>query len=114
MDISDIQEKLRNFSRERDWDQYHSPKNLAMALAAEAGELLEIYQWLTEQESNNPDDKIRKQTSEELADILIYIIKMADKLNIDLVDSVNNKIAINEKKYPKEKAKGSAKKYTEL
>ena len=90
MDISDIQEKLRNFSRERDWDQYHSPKNLAMALAAEAGELLEIYQWLTEKESKNPDDKIIKQTSEELADILIYIIKMADKLNIDLVDSVNN------------------------
>ena len=83
-----------------------------MALAAEAGELLEIYQWLTEQESNNPDDKIRKQTSEELADILIYIIKMADKLNIDLVDSVNNKMAINEKKYPAKLVKGKPNKYT--
>ena len=83
-----------------------------MALAAEAGELLEIYQWLTEQESNNPDDKIRKQTSEELADILIYIIRMADKLNIDLVDSVNNKMAINEKKYPAKLVKGKPNKYT--
>ena len=83
-----------------------------MALAAEAGELLEIYQWLTEHESNNPDDKIRNQTSEELADILIYIIRMADRLNIDLVDSVNNKMAINEKKYPVKLVKGKANKYT--
>ena len=83
-----------------------------MALAAEAGELLEIYQWLTEEESNNLNDKIRKETSEELADILIYIIRMADKLNIDLVDSVNNKMAINEKKYPAKLVKGKPNKYT--
>jgi NTP pyrophosphatase (non-canonical NTP hydrolase) len=100
---------LRVFSEERDWDQFHSPKNLSMALSAEVAEIIEHFQWLTEEQSSNlPNDKL-EEVATELADTLIYLIRLADKLNIDLLIAAQNKIEVNEKKYPVNKAKGNAK-----
>lgn len=108
-----LKERLREFAKERDWDQFHSPKNLSMALIAEAAELIEHFQWLTQAQSSNlPDDKL-KEVEQELADILIYLVRIADKLGIDLVAAAESKIAVNEQKYPVDKARGSAAKYTE-
>lgn len=110
-------EKIRNliskFAVDRDWDQFHSPKNLSMALAAESGELLEQFQWLTEEQSKTlPSERLRNVEG-ELADIQIYLIRLADKLNINIIEAVHKKIEVNEKKYPVDKVKGSAKKYDE-
>ncbi len=116
MDLEHLRQRLRSFAGDRDWDQFHSPKNLAMALAAEAGELLELFQWLTEEESRAlPDhaDQIAHAT-EELADVLIYLIRLADKLDIDLEQAALDKIAANAEKYPVEKARGRATKYRDL
>ena len=108
MDIKEIQDKLAKFAEERDWDQFHSPKNLAMALTSEVGELNELFQWLTEEQSKNVDnDEIRQ----EIADIFIYILRLADKLNINIEDAVREKMEINAKKYPIDLAKGNATKY---
>lgn len=105
--------RLRQFAETRDWDQFHSPKNLSMALIAEVAELVEHFQWLTEEESAKlPHDKAAEVT-QELADILIYLIRLADKLDVDLVRAAENKIDHNEKKYPADKVRGSSKKYTE-
>ena len=112
-ELESIRLKLRKFSEDRDWDQFHSPKNLSMALIAEAAELVEHFQWLTEEQSNNLKDDKLKEVEEEIADIQIYLIRIADKLSIDLLNAANRKIKINEKKYPSEKVKGSSKKYTE-
>lgn len=114
MEIDRIASILREFAEERDWDQFHSPKNLAMALSAEAGELLEVFQWLTEAQSINLDAKKRSEASDELADIVIYSIRMADKLGVDLGQAVIDKIRTNGVKYPVEKSKGNARKYTEF
>ncbi len=109
-----LREKLRVFAEARDWDQFHSPKNLSMALSAEVAEIIEHFQWLTEEQSNNlPKDKL-EEVETELADTLIYLIRLADKLDIDLLTAAVNKIELNEQKYPVEKAKGNAKKYTEF
>ncbi|HUV50582.1 MAG TPA: nucleotide pyrophosphohydrolase [Anaerolineae bacterium] len=106
--------KLREFAKERDWDQFHSPKNLSMALSVEVAEVVEHFQWLTEEQSKNlPNDKL-EEVETELADILIYLIRLADKLGIDLLAAAQSKIEVNERKYPVGKAKGNAKKYTEL
>lgn len=102
-----LRNALRDFANERDWDQFHSPKNLAMALAVEAAELLEHYQW---QEAAENPAKVR----EEVADVLLYLIRLADRLDIDLAAAARDKIALNAQKYPVEKARGSARKYTEL
>ena len=105
---------LRKFAGERDWDQFHSPKNLSMALIAEAAELIEHFQWLTQEQSDNlPADKLQ-EVEQELADILIYLVRISDKLGIDLIDAANKKVEVNKEKYPVDKAKGSAKKYTDL
>ena len=113
MDIQHLQDLLRRFAADRDWDQFHSPKNLAMALANEAGELLEVFQWLSEQESHavaqNADRK--RAASEELADILLYLLRIADKLDVDLEAAVGDKLKINAKKYPAERVRGNAAKY---
>jgi len=105
--------RLREFAFVRDWDQYHSPKNLAMALIVEAAELVEHFQWLKQVESmviaGDKHDEVRM----ELADIQIYLIRIADKLDINLLEAVNQKIEINEQKYPVDKVKGKHKKYTE-
>ena len=111
--LNQIKERLREFADERDWEQFHSPKNLAMALIVEAAELVEHFQWLKEEESASlPADKLA-EVGQELADIQIYLIRLADKLDIDLLSAVNNKIELNEKKYPAERVQGSSKKYTE-
>lgn len=112
-ELEQVKLKIRQFAEERDWDQFHSPKNLSMALIAEAAELVEHFQWLTEKQSHElPEDKLR-QVEEEIADIQIYLIRLADKLGVDLIAAANKKIEINKKKYPSERVKGSSKKYTE-
>ncbi len=114
VDIEKIKLRLRQFAEERDWDQFHSPKNLSMALSAEVAEIVEHFQWLTEEQSNNLSKDKLDEVETELADTLIYLIRLADKLDLDLLAAVQSKIEVNENKYPVDKAKGNAKKYTEL
>jgi dCTP diphosphatase len=113
MDIKEIQQRLADFARARDWDQFHSPKNLSMALAAEAGELLEIFQWLTEEESRAVGSS-DKAVREEIADIFIFLARLADKVGVDIEKAVLEKIVVNEKKYPVAECKGKHTKYTKL
>ncbi len=108
-----LKERLRQFARERDWERFHSPKNLSMALIAEAAELVEHFQWLTERESSELPGRKLREVETELADILIYLIRLADKLGVDLAEAAYRKIAVNERKYPAGKTKGSAAKSTE-
>ncbi|WP_455200892.1 nucleotide pyrophosphohydrolase [Kaarinaea lacus] len=112
-EFDELKERLREFAEERDWDQFHSPKNLSMALIAEAAELIEHFQWLKEEESALIQGDKLEAVRMELADIQIYLIRIADKLNVDLLDAVDKKIIINENKYPVHKVKGQHKKYTE-
>ncbi len=98
----------------RDWKQFHTPKNLAIALSVEAGELLEHFQWMSDQDSTRLSRERLAKISEEMADVLLYLIRLADLLDVDLIQSANRKIENNSKKYPVEKARGTAKKYTEL
>ncbi len=105
--------RLREFALERDWDQYHTPKNLSMALIAEAAELVEHFQWVDGDQSHLLGEKTRQSVEEELADILIYLVRISDKLDVDLYKAVERKIAINARKYPADLVRGSAKKYTE-
>ena len=112
--LKQLAECLREFAVERDWEQFHSPKNLAMALTVEAAELQEHFQWLTEMESVNPSPEKMQKIEEEIGDVLIYLTRFADKLGIDPLDAAYKKLEINRQKYPGEKARGSAKKYTEL
>jgi NTP pyrophosphatase (non-canonical NTP hydrolase) len=109
-----LRDQLRDFATARDWDQFHSPKNLAMALAGEAGELLENFQWLTEEQSRNPSPEVLAAAGEEIADVLLYLIRLSDKLGIDPVASAGKKMLANAEKYPVHKARGTARKYTEL
>lgn len=112
-ELNELRSRLRSFAEERDWDQFHTPKNLSMALIAEAAELVEHFQWLTEEQSTQlPSEKLT-EVEEELADVLIYLVRIADKLDVDLAQAANRKIDINEKKYPADQVRGSAKKYTE-
>jgi NTP pyrophosphatase (non-canonical NTP hydrolase) len=105
---------LRRFAAERDWDQFHSPKNLAAALTVEAAELLEHFQWLTEEQSRSlPEDK-RIAVSHELADVFLYLLQIADKLQIDLVAAAEQKLELNASKYPAAQARGTSRKYSEL
>ncbi len=112
-DIEQLKLRLREFAAERDWDQFHSPKNLSMALIAEAAELVEHFQWLTEAQSTSLKPDKLAEVEAELADIFIYLIRTADKLGIDLVAAAQKKIEHNARKYPAEQVRGSAKKYTE-
>lgn len=111
--LESLRDRLREFAKERDWDQYHTPKNLSMALIGEAAELIEHFQWVDGNQSHILAEKTRPAVEEELADILIYLVRISDKLEINLYDSVERKLLINEKKYPADKVRGSAKKYTE-
>ncbi len=113
-DLEALRDALRTFARERDWDQFHSPKNLAMALAGEAGELLEVFQWLTEGESRALPPAALAAAREELADVLLYLVRLADTLGLDLADAARAKLAANALKYPVAKARGTSRKYTEL
>ena len=113
-DFEQIKQRLRHFSAVRDWDQFHSPKNLAMALIVEAAELVEHFQWLSEEQSADlPADKLAA-VAQEIADIQIFLVRLADKLDIDIDAAVAAKMAANEQKYPPEKARGNALKYTEF
>lgn len=112
--FEDLADRLRAFADERDWERFHSPKNLAMAVAAEAGELLEHFQWLTEAESRELAPGQRDQAAQEMADVLLYLVRLADRLDIDLLAAAHRKIDLNAEKYPAERARGHARKYTDL
>ncbi len=116
IDVKGLSEALAAFAAERDWDQYHSPKNLAMALTGEVGELSEIFQWLTEEASKsvatNPDTATAVR--EELADVTLYLVRLASVLGVDLNEAVIQKLQKNAAKYPVDKAHGSHKKYDKL
>lgn len=112
-ELDAIKEQIKSFVAARDWSKFHSPKNLYMALSVECSELLECFQWLTEDQSNNLSPEKKQAVADEIADVQIYLIQLADKLNIDLCGAVNNKLSKNASKYPVDLVKGSAKKYTE-
>jgi dCTP diphosphatase len=105
--------RLREFVAERDWDKFHSPKNLAMALVGEAGELAAEFQWMTEEQSKAPDAAQMDRIRAEAADVLIYLVRLADKLNIDLIAAAHDKMDANAHRYPADKVRGSSKKYSE-
>ena len=112
--LTQLRDALRKFADKRDWDQYHSPKNLASALSVEAAELLERFQWLTEDQSRTlPTEELQK-VREEMADVLNYLVRLADKLDVNLLEAASDKIKVNALKYPVDKARGSVKKYSEL
>jgi dCTP diphosphatase len=112
-DLAGLRDRLRAFVAERDWDQFHSPKNLSMALAVEAAELVEIFQWLTEAESAVLDEDRRVRVEAELADILVYLVRIADRLDVDLLQAAAIKLEKNARKYPAERVRGKALKYDE-
>ncbi len=112
-DLEELKQRLRVFVAERDWDQFHNPKNLAMALSVEASELVELFQWLTEQQSAAPDEKLRRRAAEELADVLWFLVRIADRLDIDLLAAAESKLIQNAEKYPAERVRGQARKYDE-
>ncbi len=112
-DIAQLMQELRQFAQARDWEQFHSPKNLSMALSVEAAELLEHFLWMNGQASYALGEARHQLVSYEVADIFIYLLRICDQLDIDLVKVTREKMAINEQRYPAEKVKGSAKKYSE-
>ena len=112
-DLGELKDRLRVFVAERDWGQFHSPKNLAMALAVEAAELVELFQWLTEEQSATPDERLRRRAAEELADVLWFLVRIADRLDIDLLQAAAEKLERNAVKYPAERVRGQARKYDE-
>ena len=112
-DLLMLRDKLRAFAEARDWDQFHSPKNLSMALMVEAAELMEHFQWLTEAQSAELSPGNKQAASEELADILLYLVRLSDKLGVDLREAALRKLEKNAVKYPAELVRGSAKKYSD-
>jgi dCTP diphosphatase len=113
-DLQSLTQALRDFAKARDWEQFHSPKNLAAALTVEAAELLEHFQWLTEEQSSNLSAAKQTEVAAEAADVLLYLLQLCDKLGIDLVQAARQKLARNAEKYPVDRAHGSSKKYTEI
>jgi len=113
-ELEDLKLRLREFAKERDWDQFHSPKNFSMALIVECAELVEHFQWLTDEQSKSLPAETLEEVRLEMADIFLYLIRLADKLDVDLMDAANRKIELNALKYPVEKAKGLATKYNKL
>ncbi len=111
--LQQLTRELHAFAIERDWEQFHSPKNLSMALSVEAAELVEHFQWLSEAQSENLAADKKQQVAYEMADIFIYLLRLAQRLDIDLLQAVEEKIELNGRKYPVEKVRGSSKKYTE-
>jgi NTP pyrophosphatase (non-canonical NTP hydrolase) len=109
-----LHERIRAFVAEREWDQFHNPKNLAMALVAEAGELVEHFQWLTPEQADRLPPETRAEVEHEIADVLIFLVELADRLKIDPLAAAEKKLALNAQKYPVEKARGRATKYDKL
>ncbi len=112
--MEELIRQIREFARERDWEEFHSPKNLAMALSVEVAEIAEHFQWLTQTESKNLDRGKLTEVEEEIADVLIYLTRLADRLGIDPIEAARKKMRINAKKYPVETSKGKAAKYSEI
>jgi len=112
-DIEALRIRISEFVNERDWNQFHSPKNLSMALIVEAGELVEHFQWMKQEDSFKLSEDKHTAVEQELADILVYLVRIADQLDIDLISAAKRKIKSNEAKYPADLVKGSSKKYTE-
>ena len=113
VDLEQLKRQLKQFAEERDWEQFHSPKNLAMALIVEAAELVEHFQWLKQSESENLPPEKHQEVAYEMADILVYLLRLAERLDVDLLDTVQQKMQINATKYPADRVRGSNKKYTE-
>ena len=113
-EIKNIIDKIKKFRDERDWMQFHDPKNMAVSIIIEASELLEHFQWKTKEEVEKYLDENQEEVRDEIADIALYLFELADNLGVDLLDAMEKKLEKNEKKYPVEKAKGSHKKYTEF
>jgi NTP pyrophosphatase (non-canonical NTP hydrolase) len=111
--LQELADRLRQFASDRDWEQFHSPKNLAMALVGEAGELAAEFQWMTEAHSYSPDEAQLARIRAEVADVLNYLVRLSDKLGIDLIAAAHAKIDDNERRYPADKVRGSSKKYNE-
>ena len=112
--LKSLSARLDTFAAERDWDQFHNPKNLARALAGEAGELIEHFQWLTPEEAANLPAAAREEVAMEAADVLLFLLRLCDKLGIDLADAASRKLVLNAKKYPIAKSRGRATKYDKL
>ena len=112
--LNNLNTLLKQFAIDRDWEKFHDPKNLSMALIAESAELVEHFQWLTPEQSMELSKEKLKEVGYEMADILIYLIRLADRLEIDLVQAAETKITLNETRYPADKARGSAKRASEL
>jgi dCTP diphosphatase len=110
-DLEAVRIRLREFSDARDWNQFHSPKNLSMALSVEVSELVECFQWLTEEQSRSLDGEQLAAVIDEIADVQMYLILLADKLGVDVAAAITQKLKKNEEKYPVDKVKGSSKKY---
>lgn len=112
-DLKELKDYMRKFSDARDWVQFHSPKNLSMALSVEASEIVECFQWLTEEQSYSLNQEQKDAVMDEIADVQLYLVRLADQLGVDIGVAVSNKIQKNETKYPTEKVKGSSKKYSD-
>ncbi len=111
--MRDLIEKLRHFAEERDWGQFHTPKNLAMALSVEVAEIVEHFQWLTEQESRQLSSEKKEKLKEEIGDVLIYLASLADKFDIDPIEAAEEKVEKNRKKYPTQRVMGKSLKYSD-
>lgn len=112
-EFEEIKARVRRFAEARDWEKFHSPKNLAMALSVEAAELVEIFQWLTEEQSAQLSGEALGRVADEIADVQVYLVRLADRLKIDIADAVAQKMQKNEEKYPADQVRGSARKYSE-
>lgn len=112
--MQELIERLRRFAKERDWEQFHSPKNLAMALSVEVAEIVEHFQWLTREESRNLGTEKRSAVRDEIADVMIFLAMLSDKLGIDPISAAKEKMALNAQKYPVDLSRGKADKYTEF
>lgn len=113
-DLQALTQSLRDFAQARDWEQFHSPKNLAAALSVEAAELLEHFQWLTEEQSRNLSELTQAEVGAEAADVLLYLLQLCDKLQIDLLDAARRKLIVNAEKYPVERVFGSSRKFASV
>jgi dCTP diphosphatase len=115
VDVALLQEAIGSFAREREWEPFHSPKNLAMALTGEVGELVELFQWLSEDDSRRVarDPATARRVRDEIADVLLYLVRLAAVLEVDLDEAVRSKLATNARKYPIERARGNATKYSQ-
>lgn len=115
LNTEELQQRIAGFAQERDWVQFHTPKNLVMALSVESSELLEIFQWLTPAEASTIMSSAKAdQVRHEMADVAVYLLRLADVLGVNLTDAIHEKLKLNAEKYPVEKAKGNARKYDEL